>query len=78
MKTKAIVVATLLSFGIAGAANAEDQKGMSGMSGMAGQKGMSGMSGMEGQKGMAADKAKEVAGAAVKGAVEGAKDAMKK
>jgi hypothetical protein len=52
MKSKFIVIASVLSMGIAGAAVAADQKGMSGMSGMEGQKGMSGMSGMEGQKGM--------------------------
>jgi hypothetical protein len=50
MKSKLLVIASVLSMCFAGAATAAEQKGMSGMSGMEGQKGMSGMSGMEGKK----------------------------
>jgi hypothetical protein len=38
MKIKSIIVASLLSIGVAGGAVAADQKGMSGMSGMEGKK----------------------------------------
>jgi hypothetical protein len=52
MKIKTIVVASIVSLAVAGAAVAAEQKGMSGMDAKKDQKGMSGMAGMDAKKDM--------------------------
>ena len=50
MKIKTIVVASIVSMAVAGAAVAAEQKGMGGMSGMDAKKEQKGMSGMDAKK----------------------------